>query len=200
MPEHNSLTDPELHEPKGVSTASDRQVYIADGAGSGSWALFEKTGWANYEDNTSVAASITTTASQLEVDKQGTDTEEDFLPRQIRGAGTLWNSTTNRITPIAVGDLYLVKITLTDIVETGTPNTIKVEYDSGAGALPATAPRVAYSSSLPDANWPSEVTVQFMVTADQSAVSNGIRLTLSTNAGSAAYTGREILITRLHGE
>ncbi len=35
--EHKNLTDAELHEPKGVSAASSNTVYVADGAGSGSW-------------------------------------------------------------------------------------------------------------------------------------------------------------------
>lgn len=35
--QHASLTDPQLHEPKGISSAADRQVYVADGAGSGDW-------------------------------------------------------------------------------------------------------------------------------------------------------------------
>ena len=35
--EHNTITDPDLHEPKGVSTALAGEVYIADGAGSGTW-------------------------------------------------------------------------------------------------------------------------------------------------------------------
>lgn len=34
---HASLTDPEIHEPKNVSTATSGQVYTADGSGSGSW-------------------------------------------------------------------------------------------------------------------------------------------------------------------
>ena len=35
--EHNTITDPEIHEPKGASSASAGQVYISDGAGSGDW-------------------------------------------------------------------------------------------------------------------------------------------------------------------
>lgn len=35
--QHNTITDPNIHEPKGVSTATDGQVYKADGAGSGTW-------------------------------------------------------------------------------------------------------------------------------------------------------------------
>ena len=35
--EHDSITDPEIHEPKGISTAAVDTVYVADGAGSGAW-------------------------------------------------------------------------------------------------------------------------------------------------------------------
>lgn len=37
MAEHASLTDPNLHEPKGVAAADVNTVYVADGAGSGDW-------------------------------------------------------------------------------------------------------------------------------------------------------------------
>ena len=33
--EHVNITDPELHEPKGASTASDGQIWVANGLGSG---------------------------------------------------------------------------------------------------------------------------------------------------------------------
>ena len=36
--QHNSLGGAELHEPKGVASATSGQVYIANGAGSGAWA------------------------------------------------------------------------------------------------------------------------------------------------------------------
>ena len=37
MAEHNTLTGSALHEPKGADTANAGEVYISDGAGSGSW-------------------------------------------------------------------------------------------------------------------------------------------------------------------
>lgn len=37
MSEHVTITDPAIHEPKDVTTASSGQVYVADGGGSGSW-------------------------------------------------------------------------------------------------------------------------------------------------------------------
>jgi hypothetical protein len=35
--QHSALTDPNIHEPKGITTAQDGQVYVADGANSGNW-------------------------------------------------------------------------------------------------------------------------------------------------------------------
>ena len=35
--QHSVITDPDVHEPKGASTASVGQVYVSDGAGSGTW-------------------------------------------------------------------------------------------------------------------------------------------------------------------
>lgn len=35
--EHRNLTGAQLHEPKGVENASEGTVYVADGAGSGTW-------------------------------------------------------------------------------------------------------------------------------------------------------------------
>ena len=34
---HANLTDPELHEPKGVASAASGTVYVANGSGSGAW-------------------------------------------------------------------------------------------------------------------------------------------------------------------
>lgn len=37
MPAHSTLTGADLHEPKGVAAASANAVYVANGAGSGTW-------------------------------------------------------------------------------------------------------------------------------------------------------------------
>lgn len=34
---HTDITDPNIHEPKGISGATAGQVYVSDGSGSGSW-------------------------------------------------------------------------------------------------------------------------------------------------------------------
>jgi hypothetical protein len=35
--QHNALTDPNIHEPKGITSAANGEVYIANGSGSGTW-------------------------------------------------------------------------------------------------------------------------------------------------------------------
>lgn len=37
--QHSTITDPNVHEPKGASTASTNTVYVADGSGSGTWKI-----------------------------------------------------------------------------------------------------------------------------------------------------------------
>lgn len=37
MVQHSSLSGSECHEPKGADTATSGEIYVADGAGSGSW-------------------------------------------------------------------------------------------------------------------------------------------------------------------
>jgi hypothetical protein len=34
---HKNITDPQIHEPKGISGANAGEVYVANGSGSGSW-------------------------------------------------------------------------------------------------------------------------------------------------------------------
>ena len=35
--QHKLITDADLHEPKGVASAANKTVYVANGSGSGSW-------------------------------------------------------------------------------------------------------------------------------------------------------------------
>jgi len=57
---HATLTDPELHEPKGVAAAASGEVYVADGGGSGAWTTINNKDlvFVHYRfDNISTASS-----------------------------------------------------------------------------------------------------------------------------------------------
>jgi hypothetical protein len=59
--DHSAITDPNIHEPKGVASATANTIYEADGAGSGAWKLRLK----KYSITISPAAvSANTTAEQ----------------------------------------------------------------------------------------------------------------------------------------
>jgi hypothetical protein len=58
---HSTLTDPNLHEPKGAAAAAADTFYVANGSGSGSWKkrVFKATA-----SLTPVAVAANTTAEQ----------------------------------------------------------------------------------------------------------------------------------------
>ena len=70
---HSVLTDPFLHEPKGIAAASDGQVYIANGSGSGAWKELQ------YYVNGYVAFDATTPAYQHSVTTSFTAFNPTFL-------------------------------------------------------------------------------------------------------------------------
>ena len=55
---HSALSDPYLHEPKGASTATAGDVYVADGAGSGTWEDHRRSVFNIHIHDISVVASI----------------------------------------------------------------------------------------------------------------------------------------------
>lgn len=89
---HSTLTDPFLHEPKGVSTATTGQVYVSDGAGSGSW--------------TGLSRAVRSTGAADQTLTAGTLTILDFDTVEFNTGGYTV-ATTGRVTIPATG-LYLI--------------------------------------------------------------------------------------------
>lgn len=55
---HSTLTDPYLHEPKGVATASSGDAYVANGSGSGTWQENKRSVFTIHFTDISAAQSI----------------------------------------------------------------------------------------------------------------------------------------------
>lgn len=68
--EHRNIPDSELHEPKGASTALVGQVYISDGAGSGSWQIPPSV------DPTNISINRLIDAESVSVSQEPTGTGE----------------------------------------------------------------------------------------------------------------------------
>ena len=75
---HSSLTDPYLHEPKGVAAAASGEVYVANGAGSGAW-RFLPHAFCYYTD-VGTGTTISTPISYTKVNPTttGDPTQKDF--------------------------------------------------------------------------------------------------------------------------
>lgn len=59
--QHSAQTDPDLHEPKGVSTANANEVYVSDGAGSGNWTSTLSVGGTQVHGEMTMQANATAT-------------------------------------------------------------------------------------------------------------------------------------------
>lgn len=62
--EHDAIPNADIHEPKGVSTATANQIYLADGAGSGAWANLNPFGGAYFTNLSTPYTLAATTAYQ----------------------------------------------------------------------------------------------------------------------------------------
>ena len=126
--EHASITDPDIHEPKGISTASDGDVYIADGVGGGSW---QPAGPAFYQNNVSNAANTTsvpaTTDTDLPMNGDGTN---NFVGATIATGKCQFDSTFKSnlggfiVDQLAADTGYALRVTL---VNTGANTTATVK-------------------------------------------------------------------------
>lgn len=120
MVEHVNIPEAGLHEPKGVSTAQTGTVYIADGAGSGSWGDpiptdLNRSGFVNYND---YATSITpqaissSTWTKLTNDTLGPQTLEIYLPSSVT---SMWDTVNNQFdfSELALGSMVEMRLDLT---------------------------------------------------------------------------------------
>lgn len=198
MPLHSTLTGAELHEPKGADAASLGEVYVSDGAGSGAWSYL-KSGWGNYSDNAGTQV-FTTTPARLAVNALGAGTNIAYLPREIRGSGALWDPTTRRVTPIAEGDTYNLRVDLPVTAETASPTEVTMFVDIQAGTVFGTAVRIAQDFRSTGRTVPYTISFSVPVFVGSTFIVNGAQIWLYTDVGSVTVTNPSIFISRVHGE
>lgn len=135
--EHSTLSDPELHEPKGASSASSGEVYVADGAGSGAWtaqtALDSYTGWVQYADSTYTSGSPLAVASGVRTkltNDGGTEALTSQLPLDAAG-NSMWDTTNSKIVPISENDGYDFRLNFVADPAGTTDTFIEIELDIG---------------------------------------------------------------------
>lgn len=194
MPLHASITDPNIHEPKGVSSATAGRVYVSNGSGSGTW-LHMPSGWGYYQHN-GLAQNFTTTDAKLLINGSGPLTNTTYLPNEIRGSGQLWSTVNSRMTPIRLGDAYQLRIDLPITARTSA-NELTISLDIGAGATPSTVILPKYQDIAKTAPFTISVEIT-LVALTTTTVSNGIQFFLKTDTGNIDITNPSITIVRTH--
>lgn len=141
---HANLTGADLHEPKGVASATANTVYKANGSGTGSWIKLTDTdlnysdktknkfGWNDISDGlyTSGSPHSITASTRTQITNNGAASQTD-----TSRLGALWNTTTNAFQIDDLNAAYTLR--LTAIVKTsatsGTPYVVDIELESANG-------------------------------------------------------------------
>lgn len=155
--QHKDIADAQLHEPKGASTANAGDIYISDGAGSGTWATADALGsgaasagqllvadgsggldfvrykgWSQWEDTdrtVGTPSQTLTAAARTKWTNDGGNLSLQKNPSDL--VNPMWNTTTNKHQPISAFDIYHIRISF--IVENyaGTSPYLTIELDIG---------------------------------------------------------------------
>lgn len=141
--EHSGLTDPFIHEPKGVAAATAGDVYVADGAASGTMkdtSEVVRMGIYDYADLATATTPITlsplNTYVELTNDGLGAGTNLSYV---LSDVANVWDTTTDRLdfTSFNLGDAVDIRIDL-DITTTSSNTVIELGIEIGIGGSPFT--------------------------------------------------------------
>ena len=134
MPEHSVITDPNIHEPKGASSASANQVLVADGAGGTSWATQWNNWWWNIDHSAAVATSLTSgVKTDIVNDGAGAASLDFQVPA---GVGNIWDTVNNEFDWVAggmqLGDEVVIRLDI-DLTVNSNNDSFLVEIDLAHG-------------------------------------------------------------------
>ena len=177
-----------------------------DGTGEVLFTAFDKTndnftdiykvaGWGNYAQSAATAQTITTIDSKLVIDGGGAASNSSYLPLEIRGISELWDTTNNKITPIAIGDGYTMRIDLEITGKTGNPKGLDFSLDIGGGAAPTNVFIERVISTVKSTPYRVSVAFPFYTLSDFKT--NGGQIFLKTDTGTLTIASRMLSIHRI---
>lgn len=199
--QHSTLTDPNLHEPKGISTAAANTVYLANGSGTGVYTNVNRlpgTGWAQYSNSVYVGTTylaVSTTDVLLPFD---TNVNVTQLPITLTGTtSSLMNLTNETILFVAEGDMHSITLSFRVATVASNPNYLDLKlFGSSDGST--------YSTRLGETTVPVlKSTDQYFNTSSLFPVSanmatHGARLYVKTDVGTCNLADLNIISTRVH--
>jgi hypothetical protein len=133
--QHSAITDPNIHEPKGVSTAVSNSVYVASGGGSGSWLPLSYTILVSIEDISTagtvyVPVPFSGKVVRSLVTLQGGISGTNAVVGVANNVGSPMESTTVTTAGSAAGSTFSTTITTNNTMLQG--QTIRVSTDGAS--------------------------------------------------------------------
>lgn len=123
MPEHSVITDPNIHEPKGVSSATADKAYFANGSGSGSWKKIYTMGWEDYNDSGSTQNLTNGVWSDITNDGAGAYTNTAY---KLPGYANIWDTVNNQFdwatAGLKIGDVVGIRFDIEVNVNSANDN------------------------------------------------------------------------------
>lgn len=140
--QHSTVTDPNIHEPKGASTASVDTVYVSTGVGSGQWKKLPAT---------ALGTTGATLGSTLEVDASGNVIVKQRFLHLVVPSGTLSAVSGNTTSTFSIPAASVV---VTDEVITITKPTTQAGLfiagtKAGVGSITVQIANITGSSITP---------------------------------------------------
>lgn len=141
--QHGVITDPNIHEPKGASTAAAGQIYVATGTGSGTWKSLSEAdldmsnpannayGWNDISDSqfTVGAPRAIASATRTRVTNNGLATQSNTTR-----LGPIWSSANNEFSISDLNAMYVLRVTfkLKAAAAASTPYNALIELEGGS--------------------------------------------------------------------
>ena len=150
------------------------------------------------DDNTGgaiVAGNGEGSAVQMTINGLGSATNTDSLPDVIKGVSQLWDTSTNKITPIYDGDQYNLRVSVQVTATDSNPTFLSCAMDIGTLTFPDI--RIFEDTkTLRTGGFPQIYTFSFPIFTLTTFLANGGKFYFYCNSGTADLENRTILISR----
>ena len=192
--QHKDIPDSQRHEPKGIDSAAQHQIYIANGGGSGSWSKVGSLNLHNLGSDGGVAGKIILT-----------DGANGFNSKVFSSYGVMGitNNTNNFVIGAAVdptlqtasdyvlftgagapfvGEMLYGTTFTTDRIAVSTPGVYEVRFWSNIGTFPSNTAKVGARFRINGTTWsPRTVVVKANSSGDAGSMNAFGLVTLSAN-------------------
>ena len=180
---HSTLTGSELHEPKGISSATAGDIYEADGVGSGAWVRAYNIGWEDYNHNGS-SQSLSTSFIDLNNDGAGSFTNTSY---QIPGYGPMWDTSNNEFNwttgGLGLGDKVDIRVDV-DITTGGANSNITLAMDLAHGAAGEYQLKFYENTFKSASTYSNEIILLSIYMGDTATLNNPAKLVMKSDAAS----------------